>query len=126
MSAGSGSRSTNSKGSKGSSLSKHSKRGMLDKFFGFKTDVEPINEEDEDATDTESESEESDGDIARENSRPQSTRTRIVVNMVDNTGGLKKGNKDIHFVKYNIDEYDKVRMQLLFENEILFRNFEET
>lgn len=46
--------------------------------------------------------------------------------MVEKDGGLKKGHKDINFVKYHIDEYDKVRMQLLFENEILFRNFEET
>jgi hypothetical protein len=42
----------------------------------------------------------------------------------DGSRATVKGPLEI--ITYEIDEYDRVRMQLLIENEIFYRNFKET
>jgi len=38
----------------------------------------------------------------------------------------KAKNAPLEEIRYDVDDYDKVRMQLLFENELFYRNFKET
>jgi hypothetical protein len=35
-------------------------------------------------------------------------------------------HQTLDVIKYDIDDYDKVRMKLLFEHELFYRSFKET
>ena len=75
---------TESRGSMNSrNSSKNSKLGGLFRTFGFSKEIEPINEE-ESQESSSSEEATDDEEIARENQRPMSTRTKIVVNLMEN------------------------------------------
>lgn len=37
-----------------------------------------------------------------------------------------RSKRDLEEIVYELDDYDKVRMQLLFENELFYKNFKET
>ena len=102
--------------------SKSSAGGKKKNFFPFwgSKDIEPIDEEGSQEA-TSSEEETDDEEIARENARPQSTRTKIVVNLQEehpdkpqdlDKRGKKKINSRRHLdeIVYHLDDYDRVRM----------------
>lgn len=93
-----------------------------------KVDAQPlVDEQDPDEENSDEDYDEgSDGDNDLQNDimRPVSTRSKIVVN-------LRKPEKGKNYapdekIVYEIDSYDKVRMQLLKENQQLYKAFEET
>jgi hypothetical protein len=72
------------------------------------------------------EDEDYDPDIKDEFLRPASTRSKIVVNLKEPQFKRKKqfGRNDP--IKYELDAYDKVRMQLFLADEKLYKQYEET
>ena len=66
-----------------------------------------------------------DPDIKDDILRPASTRSKIVVNLEEQeTKGKKKQVLDV--IKYKLDPYDKVRMQLIFEDQKLYKAYCKT
>lgn len=86
------------------------------------SDDEGDSEEDDDDDDAFDDSEIKD-DILR----PASTRSKIVVNLkeVGEKGQKKEFGRD-DAIEYILDPYDKVRMKLIYENEKLYKAYENT
>jgi len=96
--------------------------------------VDQENDHNEEDPDIESESEDDlededyDSSLKDDILRPASTRSKIVVNLREEakgTGG-RKNNRQLQEIKYDLDPYDKVRMQLIFEDKKLFHAYEHT
>lgn len=86
-------------------------------------DNDSAEEEDED----DQEDEDHDAGIKDDILRPASTRSKIVVNLREPTDGKRKRQfSDKCEIKYDLDRYDKVRMQLLVGGEKLYRAYEKT
>ena len=90
--------------------------------------VDQENDHNEEDPDIESESEDDlededyDSSLKDDILRPASTRSKIVVNLREEakgTGG-RKNNRQLQEIKYDLDPYDKVRMQLIFEDKKLY------
>ena len=91
--------------------------------------VEPDSAEEEEEEDLEDEDYESNykDDILR----PASTRSKIVVNLIEPNKGKEFSMKRMPFgpkdkVKYELDKYDKVRMQLLLPDQALYKAYKKT
>ena len=70
-----------------------------------------------------------DPDIRDDILKPASTRSKIVVNLIDPrnpTNNKKRAFKADDPIVYELDPYDKVRMRLLKKDELLFKKYEET
>ena len=77
------------------------------------SDDDSMEDEDED----EFKNEDYDPNIKDDILKPASTRSKIVVNLKD--------VKD-EALKYELDPYDRVRMRLIFADEMLFKAYEKT
>lgn len=88
-------------------------------------DNDSIDEDQDDDLDDEQDEEKIKDDILR----PASTRSKIVVNLREpvNANGKKKGkfSEDDEII-YDLDKYDKVRMQLLMGGQKLYKAYCET
>ena len=60
--------------------------------------------------------------------RPDSTRSKIVVNLREPSDGKRKNKQFRHDdpVIYDLDPYDKVRMKLIFEGQKFYKAYEKT
>ena len=86
-------------------------------------DEDDDSEEDEDDEDDQYDDSEIKDDILR----PASTRSKIVVNLKEyGEKGAKKAFGRDDKIEYILDPYDKVRMKLIFENEKLYKAYENT
>ena len=73
------------------------------------------------------EDEDYDPDIKDDILRPASTRSKIVVNLIEpkKDGQKREFTKDDP-IEYELDPYDKVRMKLIFEEQKLYKRYQET
>lgn len=89
---------------------------------------EENNEEDPDVeseSDEDLEDEDYDSSLKDDILRPASTRSKIVVNLREenNGAGGRKKNRQLDKIIYDLDPYDKVRMQLIFEDKKLYNAY---
>lgn len=76
------------------------------------------NDDDEDM-----ENEDYDSGIKDDILRPASTRSKIVVNLKEPDAKKKRQLGKSDEIKYILDPYDKVRMQLIYEDEKLYKAY---
>lgn len=96
--------------------------------------VDQENDHVEEDPDVESESDEDlededyDSSLKDDILRPASTRSKIVVNLREeaNGAGGRKKNRQLQNIFYDLDPYDKVRMQLIFEDKKLYNAYMNT
>lgn len=98
-----------------------------------KVDEEKNNDESNDSQEDEEESdqdnEDHDSNIKDDILRPASTRSKIVVNLkepLSSDGKRKKQFSDNDKIEYELDKYDKVRMQLFKEGQKLYTAYKNT
>ena len=95
--------------------------------------VNKVDEEDrnsnnsgEDENDYDMDEEDYDSGIKDDILRPASTRSKIVVNLREPDSKKRKQFGKDDKVIYDLDKYDKVRMQLLLPDQKLYKCYEET